>query len=61
MILENSFLKKYIQPDEVLPELKKENELNTDDKVYLINKNIDEKNMLDIYEGLINRKKHIIN
>ena len=44
--------------EEIAPELKKEHELNTNDRMHLINKNIDEKIIDDIYnnegaEGLL--------
>jgi energy-coupling factor transporter ATP-binding protein EcfA2 len=59
--LENNFLKKYISPEIIKPELKKEHELNTEDRMYLINKKLDENFLLDIYENLINDKKYISN
>jgi len=36
--LETDYLKNYLNPVEVNPELKKEHELNTNDRMYLINK-----------------------
>jgi len=60
--LENNFLKKYMQsvPDDVVsPELKKEHELNTNDRMHLINKKLDENFLLEIYDNLITKKKYI--
>ena len=59
--IENDILKKYINPDTIKPEAKKEHELNAEDKVYLINKKIDENFLLKRYEDLINKKNYIIN
>jgi DNA mismatch repair protein MutS len=59
--LENSIFKKYLSPDEVSPELKKEHELNTNDRMHLINKKIDENFITEIYSGLIEKKKYIKN
>jgi DNA mismatch repair protein MutS len=59
--LENSIFKKYLSPDEVSPELKKEHELNTNDRMYLINKKIDESFITEIYSDLIEKKKYIKN
>ena len=39
------------------PELKKEHELNTNDRMILINKNIDEKNKVEIFSNIIDRKQ----
>jgi DNA mismatch repair protein MutS len=48
-----------VQSDNVDPELKKEHELNNNDRMYLINKKIDENFVLEIYDNLIERKKYI--
>jgi DNA mismatch repair protein MutS len=57
--LENDFLKSYLNPIDVNPELKKEHELNTNDRMYLVNKKIDENFLLEIYENLIKKKNYI--
>ena len=54
-------LKKYLSQETINPELKKEHELNNDDRMFLINKKIDENFLLEIYENLIEKKKYIIN
>jgi DNA mismatch repair protein MutS len=59
--LENDFLKNYLNPVDINPELKKEHELNTNDRMFLVNKKIDENFLLEIYENLINRKNYIDN
>lgn len=57
--LENDFLKNYLNPVDINPELKQEHELNTNDRMYLVNKKIDENFLLEIYENLINKKNYI--
>jgi DNA mismatch repair protein MutS len=57
--LETDYLKNYLNPVEVNPELKKEHELNTNDRMYLVNKKIDENFLLEIYENLIKNKNYI--
>jgi DNA mismatch repair protein MutS len=57
--LNNDFLKGYLNPIDVDPELKKEIELNTNDRMYLLNKKIDENFLLEIYENLIKNKNYI--
>ena len=57
--LENDYLKSYLNPVDVNPELKKEHELNTNDRMYLVNKKIDENFLLEIYENLIKKKNYI--
>ena len=59
MNLENDFLKSYLNPVDTNPELKKEHELNTNDRMYLVNKKIDENFLLEIYENLIKKKNYI--
>ena len=59
--LENDFLKSYLNPVDVNPELKKEHELNTNDRMYLVNKKIDENFLLEIYENLLLKKNYISN
>ena len=59
--LENDFLKNYLNPIDINPELKKEHELNTNDRMFLVNKKIDENFLLEIYENLINKKNYIDN
>jgi DNA mismatch repair protein MutS len=54
-------LQKYFTQENVNPELKKEHELSNDDRMLLINKKIDEKFLLEIYENLIDKKKYINN
>lgn len=53
-------IKKYF-PEEINTELKKENELTNIDRMYLINKELDEKFVIEIYENLMNHKKYIAN
>ena len=51
-------LQKYLnQSDNVDPESKKEHELNTSDRMILINKKTDEKFLVETYENLIRTKK----
>jgi energy-coupling factor transporter ATP-binding protein EcfA2 len=53
-------IKNYLsQNDDTNPELKKEHELNNNDRMFLINRKIDENFVLEIYENLIDRKKYI--
>ena len=59
--LENDFLKNYLNHIDINPELKKEHELNTNDRMFLVNKKIDENFLLEIYENLINKKNYIDN
>lgn len=54
-------LQKYLSQETINPELKKEHELNNEDRMYIINKKIDEKFLLEIYENLIEKKNYIIN
>jgi DNA mismatch repair ATPase MutS len=54
-------IKDYLIPPEIDPELKKEHELNTNDKMHLINKKLDENFLLGIYENIIEKKKYIKN
>ena len=62
MDLKNDFLKKYLSTeDQIIPELKKEHELNNDDRMHLINKKLDENFLLDIYDNLIKKKNYIKN
>ena len=57
--IDNNFIKKYLNPDEVQPEVKKEHELTSNDRMHLINKKLDENFLTEIYENLIDRKKYI--
>ena len=57
--INNDIIKKYMNTDELSPEFKKEHELNNNDRMYLINKKLDEKFLLEIYENLIQKKKYI--
>jgi DNA mismatch repair protein MutS len=59
--LDNTIFKKYLSPEEVSPELKKEHELNTTDRMHLINKKLDESFIKEIYSDLIEKKKYIKN
>ena len=52
---------KYFTPENVSPELKKEHELNNEDRMFLINKKIDDNFLLEIYENLIEKKNYIKN
>ena len=53
-------IQKYIIPENnTSPELKKEHELNNDDRMFLINKKIDENFLLEIYNNLIEKKNYI--
>jgi DNA mismatch repair ATPase MutS len=52
---------KYFTPETVSPELKKEHELNNEDRMFLINKKIDDNFLLEIYENLIEKKNYIKN
>ena len=53
-------LQKYLnQSDNIDPESKKEHELNTSDRMILINKKTDEKFLVETYENLIRTKKFI--
>ena len=54
-------IQKYIIPENTSPELKKEHELNNDDRMFLINKKIDENFLLEIYNNLIEKKNYIQN
>ena len=59
MLNATSILNKFnILPSEgsLDPELKKEHELNTNDRMYLINKNIDDKYKLEIFSNIIDKK-----
>jgi energy-coupling factor transporter ATP-binding protein EcfA2 len=54
-------LDKYLQPETINPESKKENELNTEDRMFLLNKKIDENFLMETYENLINHNQYIKN
>jgi DNA mismatch repair protein MutS len=56
---ENDYIKKFLNPDDVKPELKKEHELNTNDRMHLVNKNIDENFLVEIYDNLIEKNNYI--
>ena len=53
------FTKYLNKADDLQPEFKKDHELNTDDRMHLINKKIDDKFLLEIYENLIEKKNYI--
>jgi DNA mismatch repair protein MutS len=59
--IENIILNQFMPPneDKIIPELKKEHELNTNDRMHLINKKLDENFLLEIYDNLILKKKYI--
>jgi DNA mismatch repair ATPase MutS len=59
MNLNNNLFSNYFTQEEVIPELKKEHELNNIDRMHLINKKIDENFIQEIYEELIERNKFI--
>jgi len=52
---------KYLNPPTISPELKEDHELDTNDRMYLINKKIDDRLILDTYENLIEKKQFIKN
>ena len=55
--IENNIFKKYLSPqEEINPELKKEHELNNNDRMVLINKKLDENFISEIYENMIEKK-----
>jgi DNA mismatch repair ATPase MutS len=54
-------IKEFLIPTEKDPELKKEHELNTNDRMHFINKKLDENFLLGIYENIIEKKKYIKN
>jgi len=60
MNIENTLLKNFI-PSEIAPEEKKEHELNTSDRMHLINKKLDENFLSEIYNNIIDRKNFIKN
>ena len=52
-------IQKYFMTEDIKPELKKEHELNTSDRVHLINKQLDENFLIETYGNLVNGKKYI--
>ena len=52
-------IQKYFIPEEIKPELKKEHELNVNDRVHLINKKIDENFLIETYENLVDKKQYV--
>jgi DNA mismatch repair protein MutS len=59
---QNDYLKNYITPiEKINPELKKEHELDVNDRMFLINKNIDNTFLENTYENMINKKEYILN
>lgn len=54
-------IKEFLIRPELDPELKKEHELNTNDRMHLINKKLDENFLLEIYNNIIDKKKYIKN
>lgn len=56
--IENN-LRKYFLPEEVNPEIKKEHELNTNDRVHLINKQLDENFLIETFQNLIQKNQYI--
>ena len=61
IMVDPEMLKKYLfsKEPEINPELKKEHELSETDRMYLINKKIDNSFINNTYDALINRKKFI--
>jgi DNA mismatch repair protein MutS len=59
--IENNILKNYFVKEDIKPELKKEHELNENDRMHLINKKIDENFLIEIYDNLIERKNYLNN
>jgi len=60
-MIDADLVKKYLfknEPD-IQPELKKEHELSETDRMYIINKKIDESFIHNTYDALINKKKFI--
>jgi len=57
--IETDYLNHFLNPVDVNPESKKDHELNTNDRMYLINKKIDENFLLEVYENLIKNKNYI--
>ncbi len=47
------------ESNEKSPEMKKEHELDTDDRMYLINKKIDQNFLLETYDNLISNKNYV--
>ena len=56
--IENN-LRKYFLSEEINPEIKKEHELNTNDRVHLINKQLDENFLIEAFQNLIQKKQYI--
>jgi energy-coupling factor transporter ATP-binding protein EcfA2 len=52
-------IQKYFMTEDIKPELKKEHELNTSDRVHLINKELDENFLIETYGNLVDKKKYI--
>ena len=52
-------IQKYFMTEDIKPELKKEHELNTSDRVHLINKQLDENFLIETYGNLVDKKKYI--
>jgi energy-coupling factor transporter ATP-binding protein EcfA2 len=52
-------LDNYLNPVDIKPESKNENELNINDRMYLLNKKMDENFLVEIYENLIDKKNFI--
>jgi DNA mismatch repair protein MutS len=60
--IQNDILKKYLsQPPQVSPELKKENELDNNDRMHLISKKLDDAFLQETYDNIINNKKYVVN
>jgi energy-coupling factor transporter ATP-binding protein EcfA2 len=56
----SELLNSYINPAEVSPELKKEDELTNNDRMYLVNKKLDDNFLNEIYTSIIDRNRYII-
>ena len=60
--IQNDYLKKFMNNNEEVkvPEDKKEHELDTGDRMHLINKKLDEAFLKDTYEDMIDKKKYVL-
>jgi len=56
----SDLLNNYITPQEISPELKKEDELTNNDRMYLVNKKLDDNFLNEIYTSIIDKNKYII-
>jgi energy-coupling factor transporter ATP-binding protein EcfA2 len=53
-------LNNYVTPTEISPELKKEDELTNNDRMYLVNKKLDDNFLNEMYTSIIDKNKYII-